>query len=181
MRGYVRDMALLIEIFLAFVKVGVFGFGGGPAMIPLIQAEVVDVHHWLSAEEFVDALALGNSLPGPIATKMSAYVGYKLAGIPGSLAGVLGTVGPSAVLMLLVAALFLEYKDQPRVVGAFRAVRPVVVALMLLVVYRIWPQSVVSPSTAIIAAVAFAGVAFLGVHPALAILAAAVFGAFTFR
>jgi len=104
-----------------------------------------------------------------------------MAGIPGSLAGILGTVGPSAILMLLVAALFLEYKDQPRVVGAFRAVRPVVVALMLLVVYRIWPQSVVSLSTAVIAAVAFAGVAFFGVHPALAILAAAVFGAFTFR
>lgn len=168
------------EVFLAFAKVGLFGFGGGPSMIPLIQAEVVDVHHWLSTEEFVDALAMGNGLPGPIATKMSAYVGYKLAGIPGAFAGLLGTVGPSMVLMLVLAALFLEYKDQPQVVAALKAVRPVVVALLALVVYDIFPRSVTSWDTALLAVLAFAGVAFLRLHPALAILIAALFGVFAY-
>jgi len=82
---------LLLRIFIAFAKVGLFGYGGGPSMIPLMQEEVVDAHHWLSTEEFVDALAMGNALPGPIATKMSLYVGYKLAGMPGALAGVQGS------------------------------------------------------------------------------------------
>ncbi len=68
-------MILILKIFVVFAKVGIFGFGGGPSMIPLVQHEVVDRHHWLTNQEFVDAMAMGYALPGPIATKMSGYVG----------------------------------------------------------------------------------------------------------
>ena len=169
-------MPLLLRIFFAFAKVSIFGYGGGPSMIPLIQEEVVDVNGWLTTEEFVDALAMGNSLPGPIATKMSAYVGYKLAGLPGSLAGVLGMVAPSMILMLVMAVFFFRYKDTPKVQATLKAVRPAVVALLALTVYEIFPQSVTSWDTALIMIVAFALVAFLKVHPALAILGTAILG-----
>ncbi len=169
-------MLLLLQIFIAFAKVGIFGYGGGPSMIPLIQEEVVNVHGWLTTEEFVDALAMGNSLPGPIATKMSAYVGYKLAGLPGSIAGLLGTVAPSMVLMLVLAVFFLRYKDLPQVQATLKAVRPAVVALLALVVYEIYPKSIQSWDTLLIAVVTFALIAFLKIHPALAIVGAAILG-----
>lgn len=169
-------MLLLLRIFFAFAKVGIFGYGGGPSMIPLIQEEVVDVNGWLTTEEFVDALAMGNSLPGPITTKMSAYVGYKLAGLPGSLAGVLGIATPSIILMLVLAVFFLKYKDVPKVQAALKAVRPAVVALLALVVYEIFPKSVTAWDTGLIMIVTFVVVAFLKVHPALAILGAAILG-----
>jgi len=133
-------MSLLFRIFMAFAKVGIFGYGGGPSMIPLIQEEVVDVNHWLTTEEFVDALAIGNALPGPIAVKMSAYVGYKMAGLLGAFTGLLGMIAPSTMLMLILAALFLHYKDHPKVQGTLKAVRPAVVALLAWWSTRFFPS-----------------------------------------
>jgi len=106
---------ILPSIFWSFAKVGIFGYGGGPSMIPLIQEEVVDRQRWLAIEEFIDALAMGNALPGPIAIKMPAYVGFKIAGLPGAIAGVIGMMLPCFVLMLVLATFFLRYKDMPQV------------------------------------------------------------------
>jgi len=167
---------VLIEILWAFARVGLFGYGGGPSMIPLIQEEAVDRHHWLTMEEFVDALAMGNALPGPIATKMSAYIGYKIAGLPGAVAGVTGMVLPSFILMLVLALFFFRYKDLPHVQSTLKAVRPAIVALLALVVYDVWPHSVTSWHTGAIAAATFAIVAFSNVHPAYAIGVAALLG-----
>ena len=88
---------LLLDIFISFSKVGIFAYGGGPSMIPLVQEEVVDVHGWMTIEEFTDALAMGYALPGPIATKMAAYIGYKVAHGPGLLVALFGTVFPSLI------------------------------------------------------------------------------------
>ena len=169
-------MLLLWEIFLAFAKVGIFGYGGGPAMIPLVQVEVVDVHHWLTNEEFVDTLAMGYALPGPISAKMSGYIGFRLAGLPGAIAGVTGMFLPSLVLMLLLAGILLTYKDTRYVQATLKAVRPVVVALLAVTVWDILPQSIKGWDTALIGVGAFLVVAFLNVHPAIAILAATVLG-----
>jgi chromate transporter len=169
-------MRLLWEIFLAFAKVGIFGYGGGPSMIPLVQVEVVDAHHWLTSEEFVDTLAMGNALPGPIATKMSAYIGYKLAGLPGAVVGVTGMILPSIILMLALAGILLAYKDTHYVQASLKAVRPVVIALLAITVWEIFPSSIKSWDTALIGVGAFMIVAFLNVHPALAIVAAVVLG-----
>ena len=169
-------MLLLWEIFLAFAKVGIFGYGGGPSMIPLVQAEVVDVHHWLTNEEFVDTLAMGYALPGPISSKMAGYIGFKLAGLPGAIVGVTGMFLPSLILMLLLAGILLTYKDTRYVQATLKAVRPVVVALLAVTVWEILPQSIKDWDTALIGVVAFLAVSFLNVHPAIAILAAAVLG-----
>ncbi len=127
-------LALLVKLFLVFSKVGLLAWGGGPSMIPLMQQEVLG-QNWLTSEEFVDALALGNALPGPIATKMSVYVGYKQAGLPGALAGVSGTIAPSGVLMLILALFFLALKDSPAIQSALRAVRPAVIGLLVWTAY----------------------------------------------
>lgn len=169
-------MIQLLQIFMVFAKVGVFGYGGGPSMIPLVQYEVVERHGWLTNPEFVDALAMGNALPGPIATKMSAYVGFKIAGLPGSVASVLGIVVPSMVMMLLLSLILWKLKDSPYSQAALKAVRPAVVALLIVVVYDIWPSSMKDWTGAAIMSVVFVAVAFLNVHPAYAILVAALVG-----
>jgi len=127
-------LALLVKLFLVFSKVGLLAWGGGPSMIPLMQQEVL-ARNWLTSEEFIDALALGNALPGPIATKMSIYVGYKQAGLPGALAGVSGTIAPSGALMLILALFFLALKDSPAIQSALQAVRPAVIGLLVWTAY----------------------------------------------
>ena len=169
-------LGTLLRIFIAFAKVGIFGYGGGPSMIPLMQEEVVDANHWLSNEEFVDALAMGNALPGPIATKMSAYIGYKLAGLPGAISGVLGTVLPSMIAMLLIGLVFLQVKDLPQAQSALKAVRPVVVALLAWTTWKVFPPSIKGWDTALLGVAAFIAVTFLDLHPALVILIAAILG-----
>ncbi len=169
-------MSLLWSIFLAFAKVGLFGFGGGQSMMPLVQDEIVNVHCWMTNQEFVDALALGNALPGPIATKMAVHIGYRLAGLRGAAAGLLGIVTPSLVLILALTALFLRYQHLPHISSALRAVRPVVVALLLVTAYTVFPACIVSWDTGVIMIIAFLAVALLKVHPALIILAAAAMG-----
>ena len=170
-----------IFLFYAFTKVGILGFGGGHSMVPLIQVEVVDNYKWLTIEEFTEALAMANSLPGPITTKMSVFTGYKVAGMTGAAVSVVGLVLPSMVLMLILASLYLKYKDLPAVKGALKALRPVVVALLALVVYNIFPTSINSWHTVMIGVLAFIAIAFLKVHPAVIIGAAALFGLTFYR
>ena len=174
-------MKEVISLFVAFAKVGILGFGGGHSMIPLIQVEAVDNYKWLSFEEFTDALAMANSLPGPITTKMSLLVGYKVAGIAGGGVSVLGLLAPSSILMIVLAALYLRYKDLPAVKGLLMGVRPVVVALLVMVIYNIFPSSITSWHTALIAGISFCVIVFFNVHPALLIAGAALFGMVFYR
>ncbi len=174
-------MQEVFVLFYAFAKVGIFGFGGGHSIIPLIQVEVVNNYKWLNMGEFTDALAMANSLPGPITTKMSLLVGYKTAGITGALAGLFGLLFPSSVLMLILTTLYLKYKDLAAVKGLLKGIRPVVVALLALVIYSIFPSSVNSWHTALIAGGAFCLIAFLNVHPAMLIVGAAVVGIVFYR
>ena len=170
-------MAVLWEIFIAMARAGVLGFGGGQAFIPLIEAEVVTRYHWMTAEQFVDAIAVGNALPGPIATKLAAYVGYKVSGWPGALAGLLGMVVPSALAMIILFVLLNKYKNVPWVAGIIRGVRPVVVVLLVLMVVEIVPKSISSVMTAVFAVAAFVLLYVLKIHPALVVLMAMVAGA----
>jgi chromate transporter len=134
-------MSEMMALFVAFARVGLLGFGGGPAMIPLIQAEVVDLHRWLGRAEFLDAFAFGNALPGPIATKLAGYVGYQVAGWPGALASLMGITAPTIVMIVALASLYQRHRER-RVVQRFLfGVRPVVVALLALVVWDFAPTA----------------------------------------
>lgn len=123
-------MEMLWKLFFSFFRTGIFGFGGGQATIPLIQEEVVDKFGWLTDEQFIDYLAMGNTLPGPIATKMSVIIGFDLAGYPGAFFALLGMLLPSTVAILVLFSFFEQYKNTAFVKGMQAAAKPVVVMLI---------------------------------------------------
>lgn len=124
------------KIFWVFFKVGMLGYGGGPASIPLVKAEVVDIHKWMTDEEFQDVLAIGNTLPGPIITKMAGYIGYVKAGWIGLVNAVLAAIVPTIILMIVLLSLFVEFKDLSWVQGMSKGVLPVVGVMMALLTYE---------------------------------------------
>lgn len=127
---------LLWQIFWLFTKVALFSWGGGPASLGLMQRETVATN-WVTPDEFSDAVALGNTLPGPIAPQVSAYVGFKLAGWTGAVSAVAGTVVPTTVLMLIVIIAFFNIKDNPNLRAALQGVRPFVVGLLAWTAFQI--------------------------------------------
>ncbi|MDR1534003.1 MAG: chromate transporter [Planctomycetota bacterium] len=119
-----------LDLFLVFFRIGLFTLGGGYAMVPLIEREVVEGRKWLGGGEFLDALAVAQSLPGPIAVNTAVFVGYKTWGLGGALLGVLGTALPSFLCMLAIAAFFSGIRDNPDVGAVFAGLRPAVAALI---------------------------------------------------
>lgn len=119
------------ELFCSFLKIGVFTFGGGYAMIPIIQAEVITRKGWIKEQEFLDLLTLAQSAPGPISLNTAVFVGYKMYGYRGALSSLLGVVLPSFTILLMVAIFFSQIRENPIVDAAFRGMQPIVVAIML--------------------------------------------------
>ena len=124
-------MAELLKIFYSFFKIGLFTFGGGFAMIPLIEREVIERRRWIVKEDFVEMLVLAQSAPGPIALNAAVFAGYKVRGFVGAMAAVLGVVIPSFSVILLVAMFFANIRHNPVVDAAFKGMRPAVVALIV--------------------------------------------------
>ena len=119
------------ELFCSFFKIGIFTFGGGYAMIPIIQAEVITRKGWIKEQEFLDLLTLAQSAPGPISLNTAVFVGYKMYGYCGALSSLAGVVLPSFTILLLVAMFFSQIRSNPIVDAAFRGMQPIVVAIML--------------------------------------------------
>lgn len=124
-------MAGITDIFLSFLKIGAFTFGGGYAMIPIIQHEVIVRRGWIVEQEFVDLLTLAQTAPGPISLNTAVFVGYKCRGFAGALAAILGVILPSFLVILAVAIFFSEIRDNRWVDAAFKGMRPAVVALIV--------------------------------------------------
>ncbi len=124
-------MSLYLKLFGCFFKIGAFTFGGGWAMIPIIEKEVVVQKKWLDRGEFLDALAIAQSMPGILAVNISILVGNKLKGLRGSITATLGTILPSFILILLIAIFFRSIYDSPVVERIFKGIRPAVVALIV--------------------------------------------------
>jgi len=117
---------LQADLFIAFCRVGLLGFGGGPSAIPLFHQEVVRKYGWMDEEEFGDTLALANTLPGPIATKLAGYIGYKVGGKTGCINALIASVIPTSLMMVLLIGLLQKYKDIPWVQNMSASVVPVV-------------------------------------------------------
>lgn len=185
-------MGLLWKLFWVFMRVSLFSWGGGPASLALMQREAT-AEGWVTPAEFADAVALGNALPGPIAPQVSAFVGYKLAGVPGAVAAAGGTVLPATILMLVLVVLFFGVKDSHAVQAMLKAVRPVVVGLLLWTAYDMGstvfglrgqgaPPAIAHQwDKVLIAVVAFGLLTFTRVNPAFIILGAAAFGFGVYR
>ena len=173
-------MSSLLDIGLGWGRVGLFGFGGGPGMIPLMQAECVQTQGWVTDEQFLDALAAASALPGPIAVKMSVMIGAQTAGVPGAIAALLGVVVPAITLMSVLAGILLQYRQAPAVTGAMRAVQPVVIGLLSWTVISLAPEGIRSLSGALLAGGALVAL-MLKVHPAMVIVVAMGLGAVFLR
>lgn len=128
---------MLLKMFFIFLKIGGFTIGGGYAMIPIIQEEIVTKNKWMTEEDFIDSLAVSQASPGPIAVNTSIYVGYKLKGIPGAIIATLGTVLPSFLIILIVSAFFEIIRDNIIVNKMFKGIGPVIVALIASAVYKL--------------------------------------------
>lgn len=182
----------LIEIFWTFMKVALFTWGGGPASLPIMQREVVD-HGWVTQEEFADAVALGNALPGPIAPQMGVYIGYRVAGVGGAIAGMLGSVVPTSILMLILVAAFVQSSKLEWVNSILAAVRPAVIGMLLWTAYDIGAKVLDKNNQGIgaalqnnwdkflLVAAAFIALTFFKVHPAIVVMIAIVFGLIAYR
>ncbi|MBN1165058.1 MAG: chromate transporter [Candidatus Krumholzibacteriota bacterium] len=174
-------MRIYWAIFWAFLKVGCLGYGGGPALIPLIEKEVVHNYGWLTAEEYIDALAMANTLPGPVATKMALCVGLKAGGPAGAALALFAILLPSSLLVLILTVLYYRYRNIPTVQGVVRGVRPVVIALLMVTVANLAPRSVFSWDTFLLALGTFLVVFYLKVHPIIMIALAGMVGYFYYR
>ena len=171
---------IYLQIFLAFFIPGILGYGGGPASIPLIEHEVVSQNAWMTKSEFSEVLALGNSLPGPIAPKMAGYIGFEVGGGFGAFMAVFATVGPSLLLMIILLKLILKFKDSPRVKRLSKIVLPAVVVLMgtlTLDFFRDSYSSIGLWETLFIAILSLLLLEKWKVHPAFVIVGGLAFGA----
>jgi chromate transporter len=176
-------MALYWDLFIAFFKCGIFGFGGGQATVPLIENEVVNTFGWLTIGEFSDAYALVNTLPGPITTKMAALVGYKMGGLLGMIVSIVGIVLPSVVAVIILFSLYNTYKEAKWLKGMMKGVRPVVVILIIQVFYRVAKIAYgletadqFSLIAAGISVVAGVSLFYFKVHPIILIIISLIFG-----
>ncbi len=130
-------MNIYLKLFAIFFKIGAFTIGGGYAMVPIIENEIVTKRGWLTKEDFIDILAVSQSAPGILAINMSIFVGFKLRGTRGSIISALGTALPSFLIILMIAIFFENFKNNPDVEKAFKGIRPAVVALIAAPVFNL--------------------------------------------
>ena len=165
-----------MELFLTFAKIGGFTFGGGIAMLPMLQKEIVEKKNWATQEELMDYYAIGQCTPGIIAINTATFVGYKRKGIPGGIVATLGMAFPSVVIITIIAALVSNFQDLQVVQWAFGGIRAAVVALILSSVIKLMKKSVIDIPTALM----FIAVAVLStvtsVSPVVFVLIAGVLG-----
>ena len=174
-----RIMGIYIEGFRTCFKIGLFTLGGGYAMIPIMQREVVDRHKWLSEEDFLDIISLSQALPGVFAVNMSAYIGHRLKGVLGAILFALGTVLPSFIIILLIALCFHNYSQWHWLEAIFKGVRPAVVALIAVPCVRMWKTAGIKLTTVWVPVLTALLIWLVGISPVW-IIVAVVVGAYLY-
>ena len=170
-------MPLLLDLFCTFFRVGLFTFGGGYAMLPILQREIVEKKGWAAEEELLDYFAVGQCTPGIIAVNTATFVGYKHKHIAGGICATLGMVGPSLVIITVIAALLSGFADIPAVQNAFAGIRVCVCVLILNSVVKLCKKAVTDKLTLTVFVLVFFGAVLLrGVSPVIFVLAAGVLG-----
>ncbi|UOQ49234.1 chromate transporter [Gracilibacillus caseinilyticus] len=161
------------QIFWAFFKVGILGYGGGPSSIPLVHKEVVDHYKWMDNDEFSDILAIGNTLPGPIATKMAGYIGYRVSGWLGVLNAVISTILPSIIAMIFLLVSLRTFSELPWVTGMTHAIVPVVGVMLAILTWdfvKKGHKDLGWKFNAVLIIVSTILLQFLNIHPAIIII-----------
>lgn len=167
---------IYIQFFKTFFKIGAFTLGGGYAMIPIIEAEVVDKYKWIEKEEFLDLIAIAQSCPGVFAINVSIFIGYKLRKLRGALCTCLGTALPSFLIILLIAMFFKRFEDNTTVEAIFRGIRPAVVALIAAPTFSLAKSAGITITNCWIPIVSALLIWQIGVNPIFIIIAAGLGG-----
>lgn len=173
-----------LKLIYGFFMANLLGYGGGPSSIPLMYEEIVPHYGWLTDEQFSNMLALGNALPGPIATKIAAYVGYDVFGWFGLTVALLATIVPSAAALIILLQVMQKYRQSPVVKGMTLLVQPVIAIMMAVLTWQMGKSpadSIGIWQTLIIAAISFWAIQRLKLHPALVIIAAFAYGGLVLR
>ena len=166
----------LFKLFATFFRIGLFTFGGGYAMIPLLERDVVQRNGWLNSKEFTDLLAIAQSAPGVFAVNMAVFVGYRMRRVAGAVAAAFGCVLPSVVIILLIALFFRQFRHIEIVNNIFKGLRPVVVALIAVPVFNVARSARIGWSTLWIPVLTALLIVFAGVSPVYVIIVAGVAG-----
>ena len=169
-------MKTLIDWFFSFCRIGGLTFGGGYAMLPMIQKEIVEEKKWATEEEVLDYYAVGQCTPGIIAVNTATFIGYKVHGIIGAIVATLGVVFPSLIIITIIAALLKNFANYSIVQHAFSGIRVVVIALIVSAILKLAKTSIKNSTTLIIAIIAFILVAFVNLSPIYIVIAAACIG-----
>ena len=175
-----HKLGLLWQIFFTFFKIGAFTFGGGYAMVPLIQREASEKHGWVTDEDILDIVAIAESTPGPIAINSATFVGYRACGVLGSACATLGVVLPSFIIILTISSILREFQENLYVQYAFRGIRAGVLALILKAMWGMYKKCKKNVPAYIVMAAAFVLVAFVKVPVLWVIAGCAVFGIATY-
>ena len=164
------------EAFITFFKIGIFTLGGGYAMIPLIEEEVVNKHRWVSHEQMLDLIAIAQSCPGVFAINIAIFIGYKLNKVRGAIATTLGTALPSFMIILIIAMFFKQFEDNAVVAAMFRGIRPAVVALIAVPTFNLGRRAELNKFTIWIPVISALAIWALGVSPIWIIIVAGIGG-----
>ncbi len=165
-----------LTLFLALAKVGVMTFGGGYAMLPILQREVCDTRHWLTEEEIMDYYAIGQCTPGIIAVNIATFTGRKVKGIPGGIVATLGVIFPSLIIISVIAALVHNFSDLAAVQNALAGIRVCVCVFIFNAVVTLFKAAVVDAPTLILYLIIFLASVFFSLSPVLCVLAAGAAG-----
>ena len=171
-----EKLKTLFELFRAFARVGALTFGGGPAMLPILERELVDSRSWVTNEELIDYYAVGQCTPGIIAVNTATFVGRKLAGTLGGIVATFGIVTPSVIIILIIASLLTNFADIPAVQSAFAAIRVCVSVLMVNAVIKLSKKAVIDLPTVLIFVTVLACSFFFGVSPVVFVVLSAAAG-----
>ena len=166
----------LLNLFLVFAKVGVTTFGGGYAMLPILQREIVEARGWATEEEIADYFAIGQCTPGIIAVNTATFIGYKKRGIPGGICATLGVIFPSLVIITVIAAFLQNFAEFQVVKNAFAGIRVAVCVLILNAVVKLFKKAVIDPPTVAIFCAVLAISVFTNISPVFFVIAAALAG-----
>ena len=166
----------LWEIFFSFFKMSSVTFGGGYAMLPILQREIVVKKKWMTEEKIIDYYAISQGLPGIIAVNVAVFIGKERKGVLGGIAGALGIVGPCLFIITFIAAFLSNFQNNPIVKNAFSGIAVSVSALILNSVISLWKKGIVDRIGLIVFAVVFIGILLTGLSPIVLIVASAIFG-----
>lgn len=169
-------MKELFDLFWTFCKIGTLTFGGGYAMLPLIQREIVENKKWSTEKEILDYYAVGQCTPGVIAVNTATFIGFKLRGIVGGLVATLGVIFPSIIIILIIASFLQSFASLAIVQSAFAGIRVAVVALIITTVIKLIKSSVKDYLGIIITVITFVLSAFIGISPVYIVIAAGLIG-----